>query len=479
MTDHELIWCALNKLAAIIESRFNMLGPENKGKEPVNRKRFRPDDIPSSAGSKKLIISTGDTSDIDGFFALDKYAKTGADVVFIMNYPAYIGEKHPSFTYDEQNPGLGYKYTADSLFVNDLIDTNNYFVEFMTPYNEYSASERIKRAMTDIAFQMAKTIWTQAGATGTLYFYIGGVNAINPFARTAIKNEVLVYSKDIPPTQDKLNPDQDSIYGINAESIALNLNTYSDIYMDFNGSMAFWNDAWVRKLDEVSHKIRGAFIMGGVYSDVPPITLSSLKDVINRLSCATMNQLYHPMKTAAFFRYLIDKNIKTFVVANNSVNDLATFADAERTQKTNDGIEKFIKTNGLDQPFLRSMALLYYTSKYNPPRKAFDFYNALVLTQYMADPANVHSTPKQLFFNHTYGITFISQHDNWNDTREAFKSNIDTTPSPSDTEFVKQKKLNFKTEKDILDRLFHLPHLTVNDINFSLDGTSFKLSIKP
>jgi len=40
---------------------------------------------------KKLIISSGDISDADGFYAISQYAKdTDADVLFIMNYPAYM-----------------------------------------------------------------------------------------------------------------------------------------------------------------------------------------------------------------------------------------------------------------------------------------------------------------------------------------------------------------------------------------------------
>lgn len=38
-----------------------------------------------------LIITTGDISDADGFICLADYAKhTDADILFIMNYPAYF-----------------------------------------------------------------------------------------------------------------------------------------------------------------------------------------------------------------------------------------------------------------------------------------------------------------------------------------------------------------------------------------------------
>jgi hypothetical protein len=41
--------------------------------------------------------------------------KTGADVLFVMNYPAYVGEDSSDDLYHEHHPGLGYKYTSDQV----------------------------------------------------------------------------------------------------------------------------------------------------------------------------------------------------------------------------------------------------------------------------------------------------------------------------------------------------------------------------
>ncbi len=107
----------------------------------------------------RLIISTGDISDVDGFFALAEYSKvrwilqtlkiqvlnlqvhqiqyanfhlvwlclvflvhmldpkTGADVIFVMNYPAYVGVENLDESYDIYHPGLGYKYTSDQVSI--------------------------------------------------------------------------------------------------------------------------------------------------------------------------------------------------------------------------------------------------------------------------------------------------------------------------------------------------------------------------
>jgi hypothetical protein len=106
-------------------------------------------------GGRTLIISSGDISDVDGFFALAEYSKvflnaacaalcclnlnestcprplsafdsvfcppkTGADVFFVMNYPAYVGEENKDDSYHIHQPGLGYKYSSDQVCLLSL-----------------------------------------------------------------------------------------------------------------------------------------------------------------------------------------------------------------------------------------------------------------------------------------------------------------------------------------------------------------------
>ena len=64
------------------------------------------------------------------------------------------------------------------------------------------------------------------------------------------------------------------------------------------------------------------------------------------LCSATMNQLYHPAHTAAFFTMLAqNSDIPVFTVTNNVVHDLTTFSDAEKKHKTLDGVTKFLINN--------------------------------------------------------------------------------------------------------------------------------------
>ena len=89
---------------------------ENDGKES-SKLRVRVSPRTVNRNRKSLIVSTGDISDIDGFFALAQYAKTGSDVLFVMNYPAYINvsEDRVDTKFDSLNPGLGYMYNAKSV----------------------------------------------------------------------------------------------------------------------------------------------------------------------------------------------------------------------------------------------------------------------------------------------------------------------------------------------------------------------------
>jgi hypothetical protein len=57
---------------------------------------------------RDLVVSSG------GFLALAEYGKAGADVLVVVNYPAYvgIGEDQDEGGYAAANPGLGYRYSA-------------------------------------------------------------------------------------------------------------------------------------------------------------------------------------------------------------------------------------------------------------------------------------------------------------------------------------------------------------------------------
>jgi hypothetical protein len=241
--------------------------------------------------------------------------------------------------------------------------------------------------------------------------------------------------------------------------------------------MAFFNDEWKKTLNDINEKIKTCFIMGGVYSDKAPKTMPSIPGVINRFSCATMNQLYHPQRTQQFFDFLDQNMIKTFVVSNNAVHDLAVKgADGKASDN---GWMSFLKSNGINTGFLTQIARVYYNSAYNPPRKAFDFYTALALCRYSIGLVPT-KTPKRLFYDDTYGISLLGTRQTFADAVAEYKQHIDMLPDKDGAPFVLNKKLTFVQELNIMATipLTSTNALRVIDVGFDMDAATYELSVQ-
>jgi hypothetical protein len=338
----------------------------------------------------------------------------------------------------------------------------------------------MKSALTDLAFGMSTKIWDEAGAhKGRLFFCIGGINAINPFSETAIKNEVLVYHPQVDQRAPQLPTQQGLIYDQKGQFHELKFESYSDIYMDFNGSMAFWDDKWVYRLSESSvvSKIRGIFIMGGVLSDANPTTLPSIPNILNRFSSATMNQLYHPQKAADFFAFLDLYKIPSYIVTNNQVGDITTF-EADGKTKTFDGIQQFMASNELTGDYLRTLAKAHYESVYNPPRKPFDYYTAKALVAAMGNQrSELEKMPERvLFYSNVYGTCLVSKSDTWETARSEYISQVDKPPTSNDT-FAVNRYTYFQNEIAIMQRVARMASVTVRELKYTLNSRDFKLEL--
>ena len=124
----------------------------------------------------------------------------------------------------------------------------------------------MKCALTDIAFSLAQKVWVdlQANTRGNCYFCIGGVNDIIPFSAKKVKNEIVVYVDAVEPDAKRIGPNEGvpqegQFYDKDGSAVAaLDLSCYDEIYMDFNGSMAFFSDEWKRRLSapEVISKVK-------------------------------------------------------------------------------------------------------------------------------------------------------------------------------------------------------------------------------
>lgn len=135
------------------------------------------------------------------------------------------------------------------------------YSEFLQRYEKLSPNEMMKGAMTDIAFAIAQKVWEdlQTESRGNCFFCIGGVNAINPFSAKAVKNEILVYHNAIPKESKQISPVEGTFYDMSGkQQPEIDLLQYDEIYMDFNGSMAFFDDKWRTRLSqpEVVQRVR-------------------------------------------------------------------------------------------------------------------------------------------------------------------------------------------------------------------------------
>jgi hypothetical protein len=358
--------------------------------------------------SNRLIISTGDMSDVDGFFALAKYGEsTNADVLFIMNYPAHV-EVNENEDPTELTFGLGYRYPSKD--VGKYPSNGTY-----TPCG--LSNKDMKKKLTYLGYIMCKKIWEGVEKPkGKLYFCIGGVNEINPFDKKILKNEVDVYKdilqpKELPIT---INTIIGTVYSYDKDVVQPDLEEllggYTEIYIDFNGSVAFYsNDLFIRCFNQKATQkhIKGVFIMGGVLDDSSPDTMPKVNGVLNRMSCCTMNQFYAPRATSMFLDFIRSKKIKTYIITNNSVT--YEIAPKNRVQGSviPDTINQFLKNNGIYFNFLSGISLTYYNTTYNPPAKPFDLYTAIVLVDVMNKHIN-QTINKTLYYDSTYGVSLVS-----------------------------------------------------------------------
>ena len=426
--------------------------------------------------AQSLIISAGDISDVDGLFALAEYSKAGADVLFVMNYPAYIGvaEKDVNAGYASDNPGLGYRYSAAEVLRAAQGASDAYKV-IMDAYSDLPAGEQMKGALTDVAFAFVKKVWAECPhGRGQLFFCVGGVNSVNPFSEAIIKNEVLVYANtglvSPPKNGARLSTEEGRTYdtSTNAETV-LDLSKYAKIYLDFNGSMAFFGEKWEQRLSDpkVIAKVCGAFVMGGVRAEEAPVTMSASPGRLNRFSSATMNQLYHPRHTAAFFGFLAAYNVPAYVVTNNSVGTFGVPSVSDHGS-----VEEFLLLNEIarKEAFLHRLALAHYNSPHKPPRRAFDFYVATALRAHIDGGASALEGAvevRNLFYSGAYGISLISTSPSWDVARSVY--NAHTLNMMHESELSKEDKErrdSFKEELAVMSALNKLPAMTVLEVHF-------------
>ena len=419
-----------------------------------------------------LIISTGDICNVDGLLAIALYARSGADLLFVMNFPAYLDGGTAE---TEREFGLGYDYDT-----NVFLDSSRKrrtttqsaraeFTALMDSYTESDPRTKMKDILTDLAFHLTSTTWTGAEAESKFYFAVGGVNDINPYSSSELINEVQIYctcAKDMKRLQKPPDSGNDVVYdltGNNSTDVVSLLQKYNRILMDFNGSAAFLDSFWYSTLLAVikQNKVKALFVQGGVLAYEEPHTVPKLDKIINRLGCATMNQLYSPLKTGDYLRLMEENSIPVFIIPNNCVENL---------QKN---WAQFFAANAVDFPPVSKFTDLFYTSDYHIAAKPYDLYSAVALLEFIrTGDIHVISDPKTLFFNSEYAVSLIHNCNvAWDSARDEYIANM-----TKKLQVTPEMHSNFLVETTILKRIRCLP-FSVFLISYETDENR-KLSLK-
>ena len=359
-----------------------------------------------TASHKDIILSSGDISDVDGFFALAEYARSGASCVFIMNYPQFLDPSiDEDMTQSRNDDGLGFTYG-----VNAISPNKNTPEKYTYWYNErYKTSlenikANMKQSYTDIAYRLCRRIWLNTEVNpglkkGDLFFYVGGINKVNPFASKIVKRESEHWYHYVDLGSTMLSTTEGSLVDSHEKSheLASLLRKYENIYMDFNGSAAFFNQDFEDILRRFPSKFGGFFVAGGVLSDQNPMTMVS-SEFLNRFSGSTMNQLYHPEHTIRMMNFVQNTGMITYTVSNNTVQPLEN-----KAQITNVLVNRDIASDIC----IELVEGYYSDSSPFPPKKLFDLYTAVALTNRISG-RHVKSEAKSLYVLKTYGFCVVS-----------------------------------------------------------------------
>jgi hypothetical protein len=341
--------------------------------------------------------------------------------------------------YGRAEPGKGYVYSAEELFKIQPIDTHyNSFFTKISGIVQFS-NTYYKECMKQLAFEMCKRIWESLPGSVDLIFVDGGINTINPFSIDVIKNEFNVYLPILlsKPNVGFIENDQfswssgppvplkkPSVYIHTMTDCINNItsNINNTVYMDMNGSMAFYNNAF--KI--IIPYMKSFVIMGGVVSDKIVNTLSTTA-FLNRFSSSTMNQLYSPQTTTNFINDLNTFNFKAIhVVSNNLINLLFTYLvktneQDDRTKSFDAYITCMKRLKLLPHGIVTDLYTQFYTFKtpnreylVPPAFKPFDVLSSFILVRKFLEGLglglgdNVIDQTSKLVLSTTYGTAVVS-----------------------------------------------------------------------
>lgn len=417
-----------------------------------------------------LIITTGDISDVDGFYALAEYAKTGADCMFIMNYPAYMDpninklhKDHISSIPEKMKTlkngttagtiaefGCGFDYGIDD-YINEknlcthliklgLVDNkkppvfnsienpslSNYCKSIQNPQDYFNE-------FTRVALFMCKQVWDEVKKEnkGNLYFYVGGFNLVNPFSSDSLKTELLVYYSVVqnnvayngmktktfdmsPGTCLKIctqagNTTFNSTKDLFPSIKLSDILQNRDIYFDMNGSAAFWN----MKTGPFTIDINWESILNIATNDnnCGIKGFHIMGGVLAGVTPWTLGpfSFLRRLKSATMNQLYHPPNTHAMLQYFKKISCPIFVVPNHSVLQSEGNIYDSINN---DESFLTEIAKAYYTSGYNPPNKPFDYLVAKSLCAQLTDNVNYPLDKSKLYFDKYFGVTVISAGEN-------------------------------------------------------------------
>ena len=317
-----------------------------------------------------------------------------------------------------------------SITTPTFIDNNNRILISGTSNVSKNNLYRDKMMLTFITKYIIDKIWSWcddmfanvAGDKPELKFCIGGTNKFNPFSAGSVKDEIKVYGDVVYKSIMGNFQNEFAITRAYSETMSISkllklntiLNNYGQLYIDMNGSAA-WYESDIRNMHGFQDRVQGVFVMGGVL-DYSQVNTLGANPFLNRLSCATMNQLYDGEKTAQFFTDFADKLV---FVTNNEINANFSFVgDAKSKEKDIQMYEDFKKRmkeccliDNNDTHFTVQAFDAYYSTRAND-RKPFDVITSLALVAAIEKQLPLEGTTHKLLFDTKYGITILSKSEN-------------------------------------------------------------------
>ena len=367
---------------------------------------------------RDLVVLSGD---LNCLMPVIEYARTGAHLLYVLNFPAYMGVAPNTPPRRKTTPGLGFEYGEDAVLRatenGALLNAPREQVRaYRTLLNECGGS--LRQCFVRVGLTLVTALFKTAAAPGArLFFRIGGVNTLNAASERSVINEAFLYAQatldygrmlsllgEPPPVVRALilEPLLSGVSRDASDALRTLVATTRHVYADLSGSMA--SGLPLSELGDVS-RLRAVVILGGTKG--PPRL-----ETESRLSCATTYPYCAPASTHALLRSLPSTTL-VLTVTHDAVPYL--------TPHDEEALRPFLRCSGLTGGALEPLLTAYYEdAERPPPHRADGLYSARVLARLMVDGTALPTEPAFLHCDAVYGVALVSSHAHAMDAVEEY-----------------------------------------------------------